>query len=183
MQDYIHFAEKNGIILEDSGFCQFCGAKTERGIHECLEIFNFGFSGVDYAKPENLEFKFLVVDSHTLQHPEIHGRWNNHFHLTRMTLVLKEKISWTYELSPILSNTLKEYKITHPSEVLTPPKIGHRGKITTSDVLLAQENSLECKNLIRKWAEEVFLSWQEHHHTVDSIAQSFLSNRKQHITY
>ena len=43
MQDYIDLAEKNGVKLVDFGNCQFCGAKTKRGIHECLEIFNLGF--------------------------------------------------------------------------------------------------------------------------------------------
>ena len=46
MQDYIDLARKNGVTLLDNGKCQFCGANTQRGIHECLEIFNLGFQEI-----------------------------------------------------------------------------------------------------------------------------------------
>ena len=105
MQDYINFTEKNGVTLLDNGKCQFCGANTKRGIHECLEIFNLGFQDIDLTKTENHMYRFLIVDAHTLQHPEIHGRWNNHFHLLRLHLIFEYKIMWTYKLSPKLSHT------------------------------------------------------------------------------
>ncbi len=174
MQDYTDFAEKNGVILKDTGPCQFCGAQVKRGVHECLEIFNFGFSGVDYNSLENLQYKFFVVDAHTLQHPEIHGRWNNHFHLTRLTLTLRKNVQWRYQDSPRLSDILKAYKQSHPHEVLSPPTIGARGGVTTSDVLAVQDDSEACKKKIIKWAETVYESWQAYHQTVDVIAELFL---------
>ncbi|MFZ1806223.1 MAG: DUF5946 family protein, partial [Cyclobacteriaceae bacterium] len=94
MQDYIALAEKNGVVLLDKGKCQFCGAHTQRGIHECLEIFNLGFQDIDFSNTENHIYRFWIVDAHTLQHPEIHGRWNNHFHLTRLHLIFKYDVQW-----------------------------------------------------------------------------------------
>ena len=81
MQDYMAIAAKNGITLLANGKCQFCGAHTQRGVHECVELFNVGFQHLDFSKKENHFYRFLIVDAHTLQHSEIHGRWNNHFHL------------------------------------------------------------------------------------------------------
>ena len=92
MQDYISFAEKNGVSLLDSGACQFCGAEVQRGVHECLEIFNLGFQQIDFSNPENHLYRFFIVDAHTLQHSEIHGRWNNHFHLTRLHLIFERNV-------------------------------------------------------------------------------------------
>ena len=89
MQDYIDKAKKNGVTLLGNGRCQFCDAETTRGIHECVEIFSLGFQMIDYSKIDNHLYRFLTVDAHTLQHPEIHGRWNNHFHLTRQHLIFK----------------------------------------------------------------------------------------------
>jgi len=175
MQDYIDFAEKNGITLIDIGKCQLCGANTKRGIHECLEIFNVGFQNVDFSKTENHIYRFLIVDAHTLQHPEIHGRWNNHFHLSRLHLIFKYNIKWTYGLSPKLSDYLNKYKIDKQNEYLIPPKILERGKITTTDI---DENSMdqtERKNLIKKWALEVYGKWNTHYNVVDNIAREFLN--------
>jgi len=127
MQDYIDLAEKNGIKLLDKGKCQFCGANTKRGIHECLEIFNIGFQEIAFSIPENHFYRFLIVDAHTLQHPEIHGRWNNHFHLTRLHLIFKFYIRWTYNLSPKLSDYLNKYRVHKQDEYLYPPKLLERG--------------------------------------------------------
>ncbi len=92
------YCRKNGVTLQDTGPCQFCGADTKRGVHECLEIFNPGFQDIDYANLVNHVYRFLIIDAHTLQHPEIHGRWSNHFHLTRLHLIFKYSIKWSYSL-------------------------------------------------------------------------------------
>lgn len=149
MQNYIDFAEKNGVKLLGEGACQFCGADTKRGIHECLEIFNLGFQEIDFSKTENHFYRFLIVDAHTLQHPEIHGRWNNHFHLSRLHLIFRYDINWTYKLSPKLSDCLNKYKIHHSDEYLTPPEKLNRGKITTTDIKSKSTNEQECKDLIK----------------------------------
>ena len=174
MQDYTEFAEKNGVILLDTGSCQFCGANTKRGIHECLEIFNLGFQGIDFSSGKNQIYRFLIVDAHALQHPEIHGRWSNHFHLTRLHLIFKYDMVWTYQLSPRLSDFLNKYKAKKRDEYLTPPKVLERGRITSTDFRVKSNNMTECKDLIKKWAEEVYYLWQESHLTVDNIAKGFL---------
>jgi hypothetical protein len=174
MQDYIDLAEKNGVTLLYSGPCQFCGAKTKRGIHECLEIFNLGFQEIDFSDPENHIYRFLIVDAHTLQHPEIHGKWNNHFHLSRLHLIFEYGIQWTYGLSPKLSEDLNKYKVFKPNEILTPPEILNRGTITTTDVKENCTNEKNSKELIKKWALEVYQKWSTHHSIVDNIAKGFL---------
>ena len=177
MQDYIDLAEKNGVTLLDNGKCQFCGANTKRGIHECLEIFNLGFQVLDYSSIENHIYRFFMVDAHTLQHPEIHGRWNNHFHLTRLHLIFKYNVKWTYDLSPKLSDYLNKYKVQKEDEYLIPPEILKRGTITTTDIKEKSTNEKDCKELIRKWALEVYEKWSAHHIIVDDIAKGFLSRK------
>lgn len=174
MQDYIDLAGKNGVTLLDEGKCQFCGANTKRGIHECLEIFNLGFQDIDFSNAENHIYRFLIVDAHTLQHPEIHGRWNNHFHLSRLHLIFKYDIEWTYKLSPKLSDYLNGYKSHKQQEFLTPPKVLERGAITTTDILEKSNNEAECKALIKKWALNVYNTWDRHHGVADLIAKGFL---------
>lgn len=157
----------------DKGNCQFCGANTTRGIHECVEIFSLGFQEIDYSKPENHGYRFLSVDAHALQHPEIHGRWSNHFHLTRLHLIFAYKIEWNYSLSPKLSDYLNVYKENRKEEFLTSPEILKRGNITTTDILQNAENEAECQEIIRKWALEVYDSWSEHHARINDIAIVF----------
>ena len=175
MQDYIEFAKKNGVELASQGACQFCGAQTQRGVHECLEIFNLGFQELDFTNPENHLYRFLIVDAHTLQHPEIHGRWNNHFHLTRLHLIFRYNVFWIYNLSPKLSNHLNQYKVVHPNEYLAPPPPLQRGSITTTTVLDESKNKESCKVIIRKWVKEVYDVWQPHHEVAGRIANMFLS--------
>ncbi|WP_422361903.1 DUF5946 family protein [Reichenbachiella sp.] len=174
MQDYIDLAEKNSVTLLDRGQCQFCGAKTKRGIHECLEIFNLGFQEINLSNIENHIYRFLIVDAHTLQHPEIHGRWNNHFHLSRLHLIFEYGIKWTYELSPKFSDYLNKYKVQKRDEYLTPPELLKRGNITTTDIKEKSTNERECKELIKEWALEVYEKWSVHHDIVDNIAKGFL---------
>lgn len=178
MQDYIDLAEKNGVPLMDKGSCQFCGAQTSRGIHECVEIFSLGFQQIDYSIADNHIYRFMSVDAHTLQHPEIHGRWNNHFHLSRQHLIYHYKIHWNYGLSPMLSDHLNKYKLQRPNEFLSPPPILQRGKITTTDVLEGSDNESECRELIKQWGLEVYNSWSEHHALVDGIAHGFVTKYK-----
>ena len=177
MQDYIEIAEKNGIILRDTGPCQFCGADTKRGIHECLEIFNLSFQGIEYARPEHPIFRFLVVDAHALQHPEIHGRWSNHFHLTRLHLIFKFDVKWTYNASPALSDHLSRYKVHKQDEHWLPPKALDRGSITSTDVLKNATFGDGNKELVIDWAKEVYSKWDTHHAVADTIAKGFLENK------
>ena len=175
MQDYIDFANKNGVRLIDEGPCQFCGAKTQRGIHECLEIFNLGFQTIDFSYSENHIYRFLIVDAHTLQHPEIHGRWNNHFHLTRLHLIFKYQVQWTYQHSPKLSDHLNQYKKQKQAEFILPPPVLQRGTITTTDVLKQSTSPEACKAIIEQWAREVYNTFDRYHSVVDEIAVGFIN--------
>ncbi|MEO1010953.1 MAG: DUF5946 family protein [Bacteroidota bacterium] len=177
MQDYIQFASKNGITLKDYGHCPFCGAETQRGIHECMEIFAFDFPHIDFSDPENHRYKFLIVDAHALQHPEIHGQWSNHFHLTRLHLMFVYKVGWTYALSPKLSDSLNRLK-KHLPQALSAPPMGQRGHITTRTIIQSAREPQNCKHRIEVWGQEVYRVWKAHHGLAETIAQAFLNRKK-----
>ena len=175
MQDFIDQADKNGVSLLHTGKCQFCGAEYQRGIFECMENYNLGLELLDLNNPEYHILRFLSVDAHALQHPEIHGRWSNHFHLTRLNLILDKKQNWDYRKSPLLSNYLNEYKRSRPQEFLSPPKPSERGSITAKDLTMTTSES-GCVELIRNWADEVYHAWSSNVPIVSEIAEGFLYN-------
>jgi hypothetical protein len=109
-----------------------------------------------------------------LQHPEIHGRWSNHFHLTRLNLILDKKLKWDYKKSPQLSDYLDEYKFNRPNELLLPPKPLERGSMTVKNLTKATTTA-ECVEMIKKWAEEVYHSWSANHLLVSQIAVGFVN--------
>jgi hypothetical protein len=117
------------------------------------------------------------VDAHALQHSEIHGRWNNHFHLTRLHLILKLDYKWDYNKSPLLSNYLNEYKKDKNNEILIPPKPMERGYITSIDILNNAKTESEFKELIKQWALTVYNSWANYHNLVDIIAKGFIDKK------
>lgn len=182
MQNFIDIAAKNGVILLNSGNCQFCGAATTGGVYECVEIFNNGFHLIDYSKAENYIYRFIGVDAHTLQHPEIHGRWNNHFHLTRQHLIFNYHVQWNYQLSPKLSVFLNLYKLEHRDENFEPPKILERGKITATDIL-QQQNEEDCRQIIIKWGKEVYNVWSRYHEIADNIADGFINKNRGQLSF
>jgi hypothetical protein len=176
MQDFIDQAKKNNVTLLDKGNCQFCGAEFQKGIFECMNNYNNGLALIDFNNSENNIYRFLSVDAHALQHPEIHGRWSNHFHLTRLNLILEKRIIWDYKTSPLLSNYLNEYKINRQNEFLKPPYFSERGTITTKDFITITSTE-ECVELIHRWAEEVYIAWKENHLVASQIAEGFLNNK------
>jgi hypothetical protein len=175
MQDFMDQAAKNGVDLLNKGRCQFCGADYQRGIFECMENYNSGLLYFDFNDPKYHLYRFLSVDAHALQHPEIHGRWSNHFHLTRLHLILQKKQAWDYNKSPLLSDFLNKYKSNKPNEFLKAPMPLDRGKITAKD-LINVTTAEESAELILKWAEEVYHSWNSNHGTVAVIADGFLED-------
>jgi hypothetical protein len=180
MKNFIDQANKNGVTLLDKGSCQFCGANYQRGIFECMDNYNNGLEHLDFNDSENHLFRFLSVDAHALQHPEIHGRWSNHFHLTRLNLILDKKQTWDYKKSPMLSDYLNAYKLNRPNEFLNIPKPLYRGKITAKDLIKATTAD-ECVEQIKKWADEVYQAWTANHSLVSKIADGFIEksyNRK-----
>lgn len=181
MQDFIDQANKNGVTLFDKGKCQFCGAEFQKGIFDCMNNYNNGLELIDFNNSENHVYRFLSVDAHALQHPEIHERWSNHFHLTRLNLIIEKNKYWDYKTSPLLSNYLNQYKAGNPNEFLNPPKPLDRGTITTKDFITVKTTE-ECVKLIKKWAEEVYTAWKENHLIVSQIADGFLSKKdNEHI--
>jgi hypothetical protein len=175
MQDFIDQATKNGVALLDTGICQFCGADYRRGIYECMENYNNGLLYFDFGDIDNHLYRFLSVDAHALQHPEIHGRWSNHFHLTRLHLILERKQPWDYNKSPLLSDYLNRYKSNKPNEFLIVPESLNRGNIRAKDLTKATTTE-ECAQLITKWADEVYQSWSSNHEVISQIADGFLEN-------
>jgi len=182
MQDFIDQAGKNGVTLFDKGKCQFCGADYQKGIFDCMDHYNDGSGHLDFNDPEYLISRFLSVDAHALQHPEIHGRWSNHFHLVRLNLILDKDQHWDYKKSPILSDCLNKYKLSRPDEFLIIPKPLERGNITSKDLAKATTAD-ECVALIRKWADEVYYAWRSNHSLVSQIADGFLYNNNNSKTY
>lgn len=173
MQEWYEFAEKNGFSVIDSGKCQLCNSDVGRGICECIEIANQITHKIDHIKGiENMTI-FLSVDAHALQHSEIHGRWNNHFHLTRLNLIINRKIKWNYKLSPKLSEVLNLYKKAHNEEVIVNPIIGNRGNLTVKDINEI-DSEKEYIKMVWIWANEVLNSFNDMQHILDEISDSFL---------
>jgi Family of unknown function (DUF5946) len=175
MQDFIQQAEKNGLTLLKNGDCQFCGAKVKGGVEECLEIFNDKIPMLAFSNEVEHPLKFLSIDAHCLQHPEIHGRWNNHFHLARMTLILTRNVQWDYKKSPLLSNILNSYKKEHQEEIIVSPEIKKRGATTVVDLLNTHSHS-ECQAMLYKWANEVYESYATQQSKILEVADEFQKN-------
>lgn len=173
MQNFIDQANKNGVTLLDYGTCQFCGADYQRGVFECMDNYNNGLEHIDFSNSENHLYKFLSVDAHALQHPELHGRWSNHFHLTRLNLILDKKKTWDYSTSPLLSDFLNAYKLNRPEEVLSIPNPLERGRINAKDLMMATSPA-ECIELVLIWANEVYQAWSKNHALVSEIADGFI---------
>ncbi len=152
---YTEFAEANGVELPDGGPCPFCGADFERGVHACVEVFELGFGVLDLSAPEDHRYRFFIVDAHALQHPELHGRWSDHFHLARLELVLGRGVAWSYSMSPRMSRALDAYKLGAPDEVLEVPPPGERGEVTAARVRAAQDDPEACRAVIVDWASSV----------------------------
>jgi ribosomal protein S18 len=150
------------VKLLDKGKCQFCGAVLQNGVFECLEIYNNRFELLDFDNTTYHIPRFLSVDAHALQHPEIHGRWSNHFHLTRFHLILEKKVKLDYKKSPLLSNFLNEYKKSRLDEKLITPSKQKRGNITAVAIANAKTTD-ECVQLINNWALEIYNTWSQNH--------------------
>lgn len=172
MQDYIAYAKKQGIELRSNGPCQFCGANVSGGVFKCHGNSHRLSELVDFNNPKHYEIRFLSVDAMALQHCELHGPWNNHIHLTRLFLILKNNVTWDYSKTPQLSNVINNYK-KNKAESLTPPPFGQRGKTTTSDLLKATSAD-DALAIVRRWAEEVFDAFKQHHVLVSGIAKMYL---------
>ena len=172
---YHDHARSNGCVLLDTGSCQLCGALMERGVHECVEVLELGFGGLGLSEPADHIYRFLMVDAHALQHPELHGRWSEHFHLTRLRLIFEHDVSWSYAMSPRLSRVLDAYKAGVPEEVLVPPPPGARGEVTAADVRAHEEDPEACRAWIERWACSVHQAWAPSHARLDRLLSRALT--------
>lgn len=158
MQDFRRRATGNGVTIQESGPCQFCGAAVERGAQECLQLL------ADLAERARAEKGYaqshlFSVDAHALQHPELHGPLNNHVHLLGLCLMLERGTSAAVgSRKPAVEKFLA---LGRPWPPLQAPPTGQRGILTVKGVLDA--SPAERARLARQWAEEVWQAWQLHH--------------------
>jgi hypothetical protein len=169
MQEWQEQAVKNNLVILEEGECQLCGAKTNKNLRECVEKASFLTHRLNHKLGIQYMTIFLCVDAHALQHAEIHGRWNNHFHLTRLNLILIEKIQWNYKLSVILSHVIDAYKIKHSDETIINPAIKKRGLTTITDVEKSSSDK-DYINLVNQWATDVFESFYRDHEIAQQIS-------------
>ena len=173
MKTWKEQASKNGLAIEEDGNCQLCGAMTSKGLSECI----YKSSMIIHKLEHNLGVKnmtiFLCVDTYALQHSEVHGRWNNHFHLSRLNLILNRKIQWNYKFSSILSHILDTYKLKNENEIIENLELKNRGLITVVDI---QKTKLDADyvKIVNKWALEVFEKYVNGHQIVNEISEIFL---------
>lgn len=173
MHNFITYAATHGIRLLSEGPCQFCGSEVSKGVVECHGNTHHLSEVLDFNNPNHFETRFLSVDAMALQHSELHGKWNNHIHLTRLFLILQNHVFWDYTKTPQLSNIINRYKGNH-FEFLNPPPAKQRGSITTSD-LIQIHRAAELIAKVKEWGVEVFQAFGEHHRVVSNIANMYLA--------
>ena len=158
MKDYIVQAGKNQIRLSSSGSCQLCGSAVKGGIHECVDMFE-GLCSRALSDPRFAQVHLLAVDAHALQHPEIHGKLSNHFHLLRLHLLLQRGADPALGVRHAVLDDL----LSHPTgwPALKAPAPGHRGSVTVAEV--ACEPPEEHETGVRAWAGSVYAAWRLHH--------------------
>jgi hypothetical protein len=172
VKDWLEQAKNNKLEVVSVGHCQLCGAATLHGIAECIELASQVTHQIDHAKSiENMAL-FMCVDAHALQHAEIHGRWSNHFHLTRLKLILEDGVQWTYSHSLRLSDALNAYKADHENQFILPPAVGKRGETTVSDLASCTSES-DYLAAVQRWAKEVFAAYEHAHTIASSVAVLF----------
>jgi hypothetical protein len=175
MHDWQSYAAKHGIALQDTGPCQFCGARVSGGVAECHQNAHHITDLLDYNDPTNYLTRFLSVDALALQHYELHGSWNNYIHFARLVLLFEKNFEWNYTLTPLLSNVVNDYK-RNREQFLSPPPAGQRGKLTTVDIL-ATKAPEECKAIVKAWAHGVYKAFYSYREEVEPIVSQFLAKR------
>lgn len=175
MNDWQSYAAKHGIILQESGPCQLCGAPVSGGVAECHRNTNHIAELLDYNDPANYMTRFYAVDSIALQHYEVHGPWNNYIHFARLVLLFEKNVKWDYTLTPLLSKVVNDYKRDR-DQFDTPPGIGQRGELTSLHILAAKTPG-ECKIVVKDWAHSVYKAFYIYRDEVEVIVSQFLSKR------
>lgn len=170
MQNIERQAQKNGVNLKDYGRCQFCGSRTKGGVFECFDIFNDMAS--NFVDGTGL-FPFIFADAHCLQHSEVHGQWNNNFHLTRQYLILEKNIEWAFSKTPQLSHIMDQYKLSHPDVLIPTLPVQERGGVTVTDLAGLKLKDLEL--MILKWANDVYQSYGRFHPNAKVVGDLYIN--------
>lgn len=158
MQNIERQAQKNGVKLKRYGKCQFCGSNTNGGVYECFDIFNNMTS--NFVDGKGLS-QFVFADAHCLQHSEVHGKWNNNLHLTRQYLILERNIEWEYSKTPLLSDMMDKYKLSHPDALIPALPVLERGNLTVTDLVGLKQDEFE--SMLLTWAIDVYHAYNQFH--------------------
>ncbi|NDI35347.1 DUF5946 family protein [Chengkuizengella sediminis] len=170
MQDIERQAQKKGVKLERFGRCQFCGSNTKGGVFECFDVFNSIANDVTGLS------QFIYTDAHCLQHSEVHGTWNNNFHLTRLYLILEKNVNWDFSKTPKLSNTLDKYKMSHLEELIPALPELERGRSTVTDLRGLKQNEFDM--VLIQWANDVYQSFAQFHLIAKVVGDLYVHNYK-----
>jgi hypothetical protein len=143
--------------LDIKDVCPYCKAIVPGGVEGCVSLFN-EILLLDYSNPEYGSVHLFSVDAHPLQHPEIHGKKNNAYHLLRLCWLLE------HNGNPKLGQSLRwlqNYFNGMPElPKLTPPP--DRGKMTVVDFHKAKD-AKEHAELVRQWGISVWEAWKDYH--------------------
>jgi hypothetical protein len=172
MPKWVEQAAKNDLEILEDGQCQLCGSDTLHGITECVNTAGKITHKISQEKGIQHMTIFLCVDAHALQHTLIHGRWNNHFHLTRLHLILQDEVQWNYDLTAVLNEVLDDYKRHHPNEAVVDADAHHQATITVIDVDASHDEE-EYVELVWQWSEQVYASFSESHTIARKISTLF----------
>lgn len=172
MPKWLEQAIKNDVEILEDGQCQLCGSDTLHGITECVATAAKLVHRVSHEKGVQRQTIFLCIDAHALQHPQIHGRWNNHFHLARLHLIVHEKVQWTYDDSETLNIVLDAYKVKHAQELIHVPDAGGKSCLTVIDVDACPSEE-EFIAMVWQWAEQVYAEHATSHDVAHRLATLF----------
>ena len=162
------------LISEDDvnkDVCLWCGAglpaidgpthKYMQSSASCWAAFGRVLSK-EYSDQQYFEVHRLAVDAYAVQHPGIESRQSIQsvgVHLVRLCLFLEHGLEATQANDAMLAAA--QQKASY--HWLEPP--GSMGVLTASDVDAAT-NAAEHKMLVKRWAEQMWRAWSDHHETV-----------------
>lgn len=176
MPKWVEQAIKNEVEILEDGQCQLCGSDTLHGITECVATAAKLVHRLSHEKGVQQQTIFLCIDAHALQHPQIHGRWNNHFHLARLHLIVHEKVQWTYDDSEVLNLVLDAYKLKHGQEFICEPNPNSGASLTVIDVDACQ-NEQDYIAMVWQWARQVYAAHAESHNVAHRLATLFYQHK------
>ena len=152
--------------------CSYCQAPVEGGVEGCKTIF-VSLNEREYSYREYGKVNLLTVDAHALQHPEIHGKKNNAFHLLSLCWLLEYNGNTAIGATPRWLQQYFSHKLNLPQ--IVPPQ--QRGEITVIDLVNIQDAS-EYHKFAKLWASSVWQSWQKHHVWARNTLKLLLNSKK-----